>query len=56
MPKAKRVISTQRETAPDVHQPNIRALTVFNRLPPGHATFRVGNDGSAPHLNEHEFD
>jgi hypothetical protein len=41
MPKAKRVNITQRETAPEINQPNIRALTVFNRLPPGHATFRV---------------
>ena len=55
MAQAKRVIITQRETAPEIHQPNIRALTVFTRLPPGHATFRVGDDGSAPHLNEHEF-
>jgi hypothetical protein len=32
-----------------------RALTPFETLPAGHATFRVDDDGSAPHLNVDEY-
>jgi hypothetical protein len=33
----------------------IRALTLFETLPPDHKTFRVPDDGSSPHLKEREF-
>jgi hypothetical protein len=33
----------------------IRALTLFTDLLVGHLTFRVSDDGSAPHLKENEF-
>jgi hypothetical protein len=49
MPKAKRVNSTPASPQP------IRALTLFETLPPGHKTFRVPDDGSSPHLKEREF-
>jgi hypothetical protein len=55
MPKATRVNITPQTTTPEIQQPNLRALTIFTRLPPGHATFRIVDDGSAPHLNENEF-
>ena len=59
MAKANRVSITPRRTAParktlSPPQP-IRALTLFQTLPPGHQTFRVPDDGSAPHLKECEF-
>jgi len=33
----------------------IRALTCFDSLPPHHATFRIKDDASAPHLKPGEF-
>ena len=32
-----------------------RALIQYSKLPRGHKTFQVSDDGSAPHLGEHEF-
>src|ERR1017187_7059029 len=49
MPKAKTSNST-----PASRQP-IRALTLFETLPPDHKTFHVPDDGSSPHLQETEF-
>jgi hypothetical protein len=49
MPKAN--ISSSTPASP---QP-IRALTLFETLPPGHKTFRAPDDGSSPHLKEREF-
>jgi hypothetical protein len=37
------------------HQPELRALTLYDRLPPSHATFRVPDDASEPHLKEGEY-
>ena len=36
-------------------QANLRALTRFDRLPPGHGTFLVPDDASAPHLRKGEY-
>jgi hypothetical protein len=40
---------------PDVAPSELRALTFFGALPPGHITFLVADDGSAPHLKIGEF-
>lgn len=55
MPKAARKIITPPLPTPKKSQPGLRALTAFTKLPPGHQTFRVSDDRSAPHLNEREF-
>lgn len=60
MPKAKRVPSTPRRTVTTPRAalpslPPLRALTVFETLPPSHKTFRIRDDGSSPHLKEGEF-
>lgn len=39
---------------PFEHQPELRALTLYDRLPPGYATFLVTEDGSEPHLTAGE--
>jgi hypothetical protein len=49
MPKANTSNSTPASPQP------IRALTLFETLPPAHKTFRVTDDGTSPHLNEREF-
>jgi hypothetical protein len=49
MAQAKRTNSTPASPQP------IRALTLFETLPPGYKTFRVPDDGSSPHLKELEF-
>jgi hypothetical protein len=36
-------------------QPNFRALTMFESLPPGHVTFWVRDNTCAPHLRENEY-
>jgi hypothetical protein len=36
-------------------QSPLRALTLFETLPPGHKTFHVQDDSSAPHLKPGEF-
>lgn len=36
-------------------QADLRALTPFKNLPPGHKTFEVTRDGAEPHLNVGEF-
>jgi hypothetical protein len=40
---------TQRRQSP------IRALTIFESLPPGHSTLRITDDASAPHLKAGEY-
>lgn len=37
------------------HQPELRALMVFNDVPPGHMTYEVPDDTFAPHLQQGEF-
>ena len=38
-----------------IRSAEVRALPTFDRLPEGHATFWVSDDGCAPHLNIGEF-
>jgi hypothetical protein len=40
---------------PFEHQPEFRALTLYESLPPGYATFLVTDDGSEPHLKPGEY-
>jgi len=40
---------------PFEHQPELRALTLYDSLPPGHATFLVTGDSSEPHLKPGEY-
>ena len=37
------------------HQRELRALTLFDRRHPGHASFLVQDDRSVPHLREGEY-
>jgi len=37
------------------HQPGLRALTVFDRVPADHLTFRVDGEDFYPHLRSGEF-
>lgn len=37
------------------HQRELRALMLFDRPRPGHASFSVQDDGSVPHLREGEY-
>ena len=55
MPKASRKNIIPRRTrsaavakAANQLNPNLRALTLFEALPPGHVTFRVRDDGAEP--------
>lgn len=41
--------------APFEHQPELRALMLFDEVPPGHMTFEVPDDSFAPHLQQGEF-
>ena len=41
--------------APFPHQPGLRALTVFDRVPADHLTFRIDGDAFYPHLRSGEF-
>ena len=43
------------KTLPFEHQPELRALTLYDSLPPGHATFLVTDDASEPHLKSGEY-
>jgi hypothetical protein len=48
-------MNAPRRKQPAPAQSPLRALTLFETLPPGHKTFRVPDDGSSPHLEEQEF-
>jgi hypothetical protein len=45
--------SQPRPTQP--RQSPIRALTIFEAIPPGHSTLRIADDASAPHLKAGEY-
>jgi hypothetical protein len=53
--KSARSKPAAREAKAFQHQPEIRALTIYESLPPGYCTFRVKGDGSAPHLCQNEY-
>jgi hypothetical protein len=48
-------MSAPRGKQPAHAQSSLRALTLFETLPPGHKTFHVPDDGSSPHHKEQEF-
>jgi hypothetical protein len=48
-------MNAPRRKQPAPAQSPLRALTLFETLPPGHKTFRVPDDGSSPHLKEREY-
>jgi hypothetical protein len=57
MAQAKRVHSTPPTSTSAIKgsQPQLRALTCFDSLPPHHKTFHVRDGSSAPHLKPGEF-